>query len=57
VAAAGRALLTNPVLMNRASRECAAAARARSTPDEAAIVQSLREQHQQQRRTPIAVGA
>jgi hypothetical protein len=55
--AAGRALLTNPVLMNRVSRESAEAARERITLDEAAIVESLREQHRRERRTPIAVGA
>ena len=57
VAAAGRALLTNPALMARASRQSGAAAHRVITPDETALVQVLREQHRQERDKRVAVGA
>lgn len=57
VVAAARALLTNPVRLNAVSRECGAAARRLTAPDETALVQALREQHRQERNVAVLVGA
>jgi len=57
VVAAGRALLTDPVLMARASRQRGDGAGRLSASDENALAQALREQHGQERNRPVAVGA